>query len=167
LTVEEGYKQPAVLSILKSGNELLLLKRIKEPNKDKFTPVGGKIDPYESAIETVIRETCEETGIRISDPKYCGVMVETSPTKYNWICFVYLSEIEYIDPPECNEGTLEWIEFSDLKSIPAPATDWFIYQYVIENRTFMLNVEYDEQLNIISMYEEIKNERLDFNLDSK
>jgi 8-oxo-dGTP diphosphatase len=167
MTVEKGYKQPAVLSILKSGNKLLLLKRLKEPNKGKYTPVGGKIDPYESPVHTAIRETYEETGIRISDPQYCGVMVETSPTKYNWICFVYLSEIEYIDPPECNEGTLEWIGFSDLKSIPAPATDWFIYKYVIENRTFMLNVEYDKQLNILSMFEEIKNERLDFNMGSE
>lgn len=160
MTVKEGIKQPAVLSVLKSGNKLLLLKRIKEPNKDKYTPVGGKIDPYENPVDTTIRETFEETGIKISNPKYCGVMVESSPGKYNWICFVYLSEIEYVDPPECNEGTLEWIEFSDLKNIPAPPTDRFIYQYVVENRTFMLNVEYDEHLNILSMYEEIEGEEL-------
>jgi 8-oxo-dGTP diphosphatase len=166
MRVIEGDKQPAVLSILKSGNKLLLLKRIKDPNKDKYTPVGGKIDPFESPVETTIRETYEETGIKITDPKYCGVMVETSPTKYNWICFVYLSEIEFLEPPECNEGILEWIEFSELKSIPTPATDWFIYQYVVENRTFMLNVNYDEQLNILSMHEEIKGEELDLNITS-
>jgi 8-oxo-dGTP diphosphatase len=45
--VSNGHKQPAVLSVLKSGNQFLLLKRAKEPNKGKYTPVGGKIEPYE------------------------------------------------------------------------------------------------------------------------
>ena len=161
MTVPEGHKQPAVLSILKSGDKLLLLKRSKEPNKDKYTPVGGKIDPFESPIDTTKRETFEETGIRIENPKYCGVIVESSPTKYNWICFVYLSEIEHINPPECNEGKLEWIEFSKLKDIPTPVTDWFIYQYAVENRNFMFNVEYDAQLKIFSMSEEIEGKKLD------
>jgi len=167
MTVREGHKQPAVLSILKSGNKFLLLKRLKEPNKDKYTPVGGKIEPYESPVATTIRETFEETGIKIKNPKYCGVMVESSPTKYNWICFVYISEINFIDPPECNEGTLEWIEFAKLKEIPTPETDWFIYQYAAENKNFMLNVEYDTLLNIISMSEEIEGKKLDFSMTSK
>lgn len=166
MTVKEGIKQPAVLSILKSGSKLLLLKRAKEPNENKYTPVGGKIDPFENPVDTTIRETLEETGIKISNPKYCGVMTESSPTKYNWICFVYLSEIEYVEPPVCNEGKLEWIDFSDLKNIPTPPTDWYIYQYVIENRTFMLNVEYDRHLNVLSMREEIKGEDLNLNISN-
>jgi len=158
--VSNGHKQPAVLCILKSGDRFLLLKREKEPNKDKYTPVGGKIDPYESPIHSASRETFEETGIRITDPKYCGVVVESSPTNYNWICFVYLAEIAHIDPPACKEGKLEWIKFSELLEIPTPKTDWHIYKYVVENKNFMFNVEYDQQLNIISMREEIENKLL-------
>ena len=155
--VSEGHKQPAVLVILKSDDQFMLLKRKKPPNKDKYTPVGGKLDPFESPVKTAVRETYEETGIKVDNLKYCGVMVESSPTKYNWICFVYLSEIEYVDPPECNEGTLEWVPFSNLSDIPTPETDRFIYQNVAESKTFMLNVEYDEDLKIIKMTEEIEN----------
>ena len=158
--VSNGHKQPAVLCILKSGDRFLLLKRKKEPNKGKYTPVGGKIDPYESPIHSASRETLEETGIRITNPKYCGVMVESSPTNYNWICFVYLAEIEHIDPPTCKEGKLEWIRISKLFGIPAPKTDWHIYKYLVDNKYFMFNVEYDQQLNIISMREEIENKLL-------
>ena len=158
--VSNGHKQPAVLCILKSGDRFLLLKRKKEPNKGKYTPVGGKIDPYESPIHSASRETLEETGIRITNPKYCGVMVESSPTNYNWICFVYLAEIEHIDPPTCKEGKLEWIRFSKLFGIPAPKTDWHIYKYLVDNKYLMFNVEYDQQLNIISMREEIENKLL-------
>jgi 8-oxo-dGTP diphosphatase len=92
--------------------------------------------------------------------KYCGAMVESSPTEYNWICFVYLSEIEYISPPECNEGTLEWISLSDLSDIPTPETDRYIYLYVAESKNFMFDVEYDQKLNIIEMNEEIQNIKL-------
>ena len=87
-------------------------------------------------------------------------MVESSPTNYNWICFVYLAEIEHIDPPTCKEGKLEWIRFSKLFGIPAPKTDWHIYKYLVDNKNFMFNVEYDQQLNIISMREEIENKLL-------
>ncbi len=155
--VSGGHKQPAVLCILKSGDRFLLLKREKEPNQGKYTPVGGKIDPHESPLHAAVRETFEETGIRIADPKYCGVMVETSPTDYNWICFVYLAEIAPIDPPPCKEGRLKWIDSSNLADIPTPRTDWHIYKHVIENRPFMLNVEYDQHLNILSLREEIEN----------
>jgi 8-oxo-dGTP diphosphatase len=158
--VTKGHKQPAVLVILKSEEKFLLLKRKKPPNEGKYTPVGGKLDPYESPHKTAIRETFEETGIHISDPIYCGIMVESSPTKYNWICFVYLSDIEYQSPPDCNEGELEWIPLTQLSDIPTPETDRFIYQYVSESKKFMFNVEYDHNLNILEMSEEIQNIKL-------
>jgi len=158
--VTKGHKQPAVLVILKSGDKFLLLKRKKPPNEGKYTPVGGKLDPYDSPYKTAIRETFEETGIHISNPTYCGIMVESSPTKYNWICFVYLSEIDYQSPPECNEGELEWIPLNQLSEIPTPETDRFIYEYVDISKNFMFNVEYDNDLNILEMTEEIEDKVL-------
>jgi 8-oxo-dGTP diphosphatase len=160
LFVTEGHKQPAVLVILKSENQFLLLKRKKSPNEGKYTPVGGKLDPFESPLKAAIRETYEETGINITNPTYCGVMVESSPTKYNWICFVYLSDIDYQSPPACNEGVLEWIPLTQLPEIPTPETDRFIYIYVAKSKNFMFNVEYDQELNIIEMSEEIQNIKL-------
>ena len=41
-----GIKKVATLCVLKNENRFLLLKRLKEPNKDLFTPVGGKLDPF-------------------------------------------------------------------------------------------------------------------------
>ena len=87
-------------------------------------------------------------------------MVETSPTTYNWICFVYLADIAFIAPPSCNEGILRWIEFSDLANIPTPETDAHIYRYVLNKKQFMFNVEYDQDLNILEMTEETQNIKL-------
>jgi 8-oxo-dGTP diphosphatase len=153
--VPHGHKQPAVLCILSAGDSLLLLHRNKEPNEGKYTPVGGKIDPFESPYDAALRETREETGIEISDARYCGVLVESSPTKYNWICFVYLADVEQQEPAECDEGTLEWVEIDRLPAIPTPETDKHIYRHVVDRKPFMFDAKYDGELNLLQMTEEI------------
>jgi 8-oxo-dGTP diphosphatase len=153
--VPEGHKQPAVLSILKSGNKYLLIKRAKEPNFGLYSPVGGKIDAHESPKQAVVRETMEETGIKIENPKFCGTIVETSPTKYNWICFVYFSEVDFIEPIHCKEGRLAWIDSEDLSSIPIPKTDTLIYKFIDQGKHFQIAVEYDERMKILSFIDEV------------
>jgi 8-oxo-dGTP diphosphatase len=51
---------------------------------------------------------------------FYGILTESSPTEYNWTGYVYVAEIEFIPPPDCNEGTLEWIAFSNLLDVPTP-----------------------------------------------
>jgi 8-oxo-dGTP diphosphatase len=156
MKVPHGLKRTATLCVLKNGHQFLLLKRLKEPNKDTFTPVGGKLDPFESPHDAAIRETWEETGIKLEKMKYCGLLTETSPTAYNWTGFVYLAEIDFVPPPPCNEGDLQWIHFDNLLSVPTPKTDWFIYKYLLENKPFAFSAIFDEQLNLLEMVEEIE-----------
>ena len=157
MEVNSGIKRTAVICILQCGQAFLLLKRFREPNKDLFTPIGGKLDPHENPNQAAIRETWEETGIQLNNLRYMGSLIESSPTNYNWNSLVYLSQIEYQPAPECKEGILEWIKFSDLLNIPTPKTDWYIYKYVLENKPFMFNADYDEGLNLLNLREEIEN----------
>ncbi len=156
MKIPHGHKKTAVMVVLKHDKKFLLLNRKKAPNKGKFTPVGGKLEPFENPIQAAIRETREETGITLDAVKFCGTLVESSPTKYNWICFIYLAEIADIPPPDCNEGTLEWIAFDDLLNVPIPPTDWFIYKYLLEEKPFAFNASFDKNLNFTSMIEEIE-----------
>lgn len=158
--VQEGQKQVAVLCVLRHNDSYLLLKRLKDPNKDTYTPVGGKLDPYEDPGRAAIRETLEETGIEVRSLAYCGVLVETSPTRYNWVSMVYLADIERVVPPPCNEGTLEWIGPEGLLQVPTPATDRYIYQFITQSRPFALNAVYDAHLNLLSLHELIAGEAL-------
>lgn len=155
--IPAGLKRTATLCILRHHDKFLLLKRLKEPNKDNFTPVGGKLDPFESPLKSAIRETFEETGIKVAAMKYCGILTETSPTEYNWTGYVYIADIDFVEPPNCNEGTLMWVSFSDLLSVPTPKTDWYIYKYILAGKPFAFSAEYDDKLNILSMVEEIEN----------
>lgn len=78
-----GLKRTAILCILRNKDRFLLLKRLKEPNKDHFTPVGGKLDSFENPLNAGIREAFEETGKRVETMKFYGILTETSPTPYN------------------------------------------------------------------------------------
>jgi 8-oxo-dGTP diphosphatase len=151
----EGIKKIAAMVILKSGSRYLLLKRGKAPNIGKYLPVGGRLEPHETPFECAIRETYEETGIRIEHPRFCGMLTESSATDYNWISYIYLADIEAIEAPFCEEGILEWIDAEMLDKIDTPPTDLLIYQYVDKKLNFAFSAKYDNQLNLIEMWEEM------------
>lgn len=57
--------------IVKDGKALLKFAN-RGISKGKWNAVGGGIDPGETPLECVKRETFEETGLRIQDPSYHG-----------------------------------------------------------------------------------------------
>jgi 8-oxo-dGTP diphosphatase len=155
-----GLKRAAAMIVLRNEDSFLLLKRIKPPHPGKYVPVGGKLDPHEDPHSAAVRELREETGLQIDQLKYCGHLVESSPVAYNWQCHIYLADIPHMAPPPCDEGSLEWISFEELDSVPTPPTDACIYQFIREGRIFALNAIYDQDLNLIRMEEEIRGERV-------
>ena len=155
-----AMKKIAVMVILRCGTKYLLLERAKAPNTGKFVPVGGKLEAHESPVETAIRETLEETGIAIDAPQFCGILSETSPVDYNWLCYIYLADIEDRDPPPCDEGRLVWIAEHELTEVPTPPTDLAIYDYVRRGVPFVLDARFDADLNLVRMVEEMTGERV-------
>lgn len=141
--------------ILRCGTRYLLLKRAKAPNKGMYVPVGGKLDPYEDPYSAALRECAEETGITPAQLRYAGTLVESSPLDYNWWCNIYVADIDWQEPPYCDEGELAWISHEEILTIPTPPTDWHIYDYVLRGQPFALNAILDGQLNLIRMVEEI------------
>lgn len=146
--------------VLRHEEQFLLLKRAKEPNKDMYVPVGGKLNPFEDPYTAAIRETKEETGIELDHLQYAGVLIESSPTAYNWQCNIYLADIPFQEAPFCDEGELSWISYQQIPNLPTPPTDWIIYQYLMRDQVFAFNAILDEQLNLLRMYDEIKGEEV-------
>lgn len=160
MEVHPGIKRTAAMVVLRHGEEFLLLKRNKEPNAGRYVPIGGKLEPHERPIDAAIRETYEEAGLLVGKAqlRYAGVLAESSPTNYNWLCFIYVVDISRIPPPPCDEGSLEWVPFRDIPGIPTPPTDWQIYQYLLQGQPFALDAVYDENLKMLEMREEIRGE---------
>ena len=148
-------KKIAVMVILHAAGRYLLLRRAKAPNIGKYVPVGGKLEAHERPLDAALRETLEETGIGISAPVLCGILSETSPVDYNWLCYIYQAEIADQPPPPCDEGVLEWIADEQLTGVPTPPTDLAIYDYVRRGEKFVIDAVYDEHLNLLEMVEEL------------
>lgn len=56
--------------ILNSKNEMLVVRRAKEPAKGTLDLVGGFVDMYESIEDGMRREILEETGLAVTDIQY-------------------------------------------------------------------------------------------------
>jgi len=155
MSVPIGLKRSAVLCILRSNKGILLICRKNEPHIGKYVPIGGHIDPYETPRAAVIREVKEEAGVIVQDVHLCGILTETSPTKYNWIVYVYVTDIAAIKPIEHREGILEWVVPERLSQIPIPATDRFIYDYVARSEFFIFDAVYDRNVELVRLVNEL------------
>ena len=61
----------AVGAIVRRGDELLLVRRGREPAVGEWSVPGGRVEPGETLMEAVVREREEETGLR----GVCGPLV--------------------------------------------------------------------------------------------
>ena len=59
----------------------LMLHRVKkeqDANRDKWIGIGGKFEDGESPEECILREAKEETGLTLTDYRYCGLVTFVS-----------------------------------------------------------------------------------------
>lgn len=123
----------AVLCYLRDANgKMLMLHRAKPPNQGMYSPIGGKLEPTtgESPHGCAIRETYEETGIQVA-PGEIRLMGMVSETAYegecHWLLFLFevtrdIAHDEIADY-QMDEGTLEWLERSEIDGLSLPITD--------------------------------------------
>lgn len=102
------------LCYLERGGQYLMLHRVKkenDENKDKWIGIGGKFEPGESPEDCVCREVLEETGLRLTDYRYCGIVTFVNG---DWTEYMHLFHATGFEGQlrECDEGVLEWIDKS-------------------------------------------------------
>ena len=158
--MEATQTKIAVIVILEAREHWLMLKRKYPPNKDLYTPVGGKLESGESPRNGAIREVYEETGITIETMHYKGLLVDSSPVDYNWTCFIYQAKIQYIIPPYCSEGTLVWIPIDSLSQLPTPVSDPYLYPHILSGKPFYLSATYSAENKLTALTEEISETKL-------
>lgn len=151
-----GDKKNAVICILSCNHQFVFIERNKLPNRGRWVPIGGKIEPFESPTQAAIREIYEEAGIKVDILKMVGVLCETSPIDYNWTSFVFISEVPYFDLPECDEGTLKWISLENISNFDTPPTTLPIFEAILNNKYFVCEAIYNESLNLLSLIDHIK-----------
>ena len=104
-----------VLCLLHQNGKYLLQDRVKKDWKG-FTLPGGHVEPGESIVDAVVREMKEETGLRIMDPKLCGVK-QFPIEKGRYIVFLF--EATQYEGELCSseEGKMHWIRTEEIDKV--------------------------------------------------
>ena len=73
-------KNTSLCYIERDGQYLMLhrIKKARDENRDKWIGIGGKFEPGESPEDCVLREVREETGLRLTQVRYCGIITFVS-----------------------------------------------------------------------------------------
>lgn len=131
------YKISVLVFIENRAGELLLMRRNKSPNFGCWTPIGGKLEMAvgESPFECAVRETFEETGLRIAtDDLHLFAMIaeKAYEGETHWLMFLFRCRrpIEAL-PPDITEGRFAFHSRTDIDRLALPDTDrtalWPIY----------------------------------------
>jgi 8-oxo-dGTP diphosphatase len=137
--------------------QVLLLRRVKDPNKGLWVAPGGKIEPGESPIDCAVREMREETGLLVERPVLRGVMTETSPRPdYQWLTFIFVARrfSGRVSPTPGLE--LRWVPIDEVARLPIPPADAVFLPRMMESddAPFNAKFEYDKQLKLLRWRED-------------
>lgn len=123
------YKIACLCDLRDKDGRVLLLHRIKAPNKGLCSPIGGKLEMAtgESPMQSAVREIKEEAGIDVPIERVHlgGLIAETAfEGKGHWLLFYFrvLGPVE-VETGVMNEGELRWHDPDTIESLPLPATD--------------------------------------------
>ena len=108
---------PAVIMAVTRGDEILLARGIRFPNKKMFSVLAGFVSPAETLEDCVRREVFEETRIRVAQVRYVRSQSWPFPDSL-MIGFTakFTSGDIRIDPDEIVEA--DWFRYDELPLIP-------------------------------------------------
>ena len=146
---------------IEKDNKYLMLHRIKKKNdlnQDKWVGIGGKFEDKESPEECNKREVLEETGLRLENARYCGIVTFVSDIWETEYMHLFHSDSFSGKIKECDEGELCWVDKEGIYSLPIWEGDKIFLKLIEENVPFFsLKLEYkgDTLINAILNGEKI------------
>ena len=123
------FKISCLIFITNKKGDNLLIKRRKSPNKNCWSPIGGKLDMHlgESPYECARRETLEEIKLDLKDEDLnCfGYISEKSyEGSGHWLMFLFKSKIQLETIPQAiDEGSFNFFSRSEIDRLSIPKTD--------------------------------------------
>lgn len=98
-------------------NELLLVRRARDPGKGKWGLPGGFVDRDENAEQALVREVWEETRLEVIETEY----LLTFPNQYNYrnvvapvIDLFYVCRVQTLDTLTIADDELEHFEWTHV-----------------------------------------------------
>jgi 8-oxo-dGTP pyrophosphatase MutT (NUDIX family) len=139
--------------IVSKGKVLMIKKVVREndPNSGYFTLPGGKIKFEEKGLnnifgrrESAIRETLEETGIRMLNPVLQGIILfDNSQRTFsdwknpdNFLVYIYSSKKFSGKIKASDEGVPYSVPLEKLEEVPSNSGDKLMYGWLKDGRKF-------------------------------
>ncbi len=125
------------LCYIEKDDSYLMLHRISKKNdvnKDKWIGVGGHFEEGESPEECLIRETFEETGLRLTSFRYRGIVTFSQENYGTEYMFLYTADGFEGTPGNCDEGVLEWVPKEKIGSLNLWEGDRIFLKFLMEDR---------------------------------
>ncbi len=151
------YKIAVLCYLYDEEGRLLLLHRRKPPNRDMYSPIGGKLEiaEGEGPHDCALREIREEASVTLG-PDEIRMIAIVSERAYqgeeHWLIFLFEAtrpiRRDEIPHSEFDEGRLEWHRVEDVEKLPIPATDREVmWPNVRRNRGgfFMVHIDCSKQ----------------------
>ena len=117
----------------------LMLHRVKkrnDVNHDKWVAVGGKLEENESPEDCALREIREETGLPVTDLRYCGLVTFVSDLWEGEYMHLFHACAPAGPLKDCDEGRLEWVPKEKIGELPQWAGDRIFYRLMEEGAPF-------------------------------
>lgn len=111
--------------VVLNGNRILLMKRLRAPEALHYSIPGGKVDHLETSCDAAMRETFEETGLRVSSAEFlCLSEKIIAADRQHWISTIFLAkdydgQLTLMEPEKLAE--LDWY---DLEALPQPLSQF-------------------------------------------
>ena len=135
------------LCYIERGDEYLMLHRVKKKNdvnQDKWIGVGGKFEDKESPEDCILRETMEETGLRLTDYRYRGLVTFVNTIYETEYMHLFTATGWEGEIGECSEGNLEWVRKSEVPNLPIWEGDKIFLKLLADEEPFFsLKLSYD------------------------
>ena len=104
------------MCMIYNGGRVLVENRTN-PDWPGITFPGGHVEKGESFTDAVIREVYEETGLKISFPRLCGIKDWTEDDGSRYMVLFYKTDKFSGELVSSDEGEVFWTELSELKNL--------------------------------------------------
>ena len=118
--VTEGRVGVGCGAAIVSNGRILLVKRLRAPERGCWNLPGGKVDHLERIEDAIRRETLEETGLAIRLTRFLQLTQMLGQDGEHWVSPVWLAEVVKGEARNLEPDKAEAVAWFPLSDPPAP-----------------------------------------------